>query len=75
MHRMYDVGESLHGALDASDARLRDAQTLVARANSGAQVGRGADAAMAATAQAAIFTEAILAAERARFEAIKAATK
>ncbi len=72
---MYDVGESLRGALDASDAQLREAETSVARANSGAQVGRGADAAMAATARAAIFTEAILAAERARFEEIKAATK
>jgi len=72
---MFDVGDSLRDALSAARARLRDAQAAVTRANSGAAPGRSADAAMAATAQAAIFTEALLGAERARFEEIKAVSK
>ncbi len=72
---MFDVGDSLRDALSAAHARLRDAQAAVARANSGAAPGRSADAAMAQTAQAAIFTEALLGAERARFEEIKAVAK
>ncbi|MBV8530875.1 MAG: hypothetical protein JO104_06125 [Candidatus Eremiobacteraeota bacterium] len=72
---MYDVGASLRDALAAARGRLREAQTAVARANSGDALGRGADSAMAQTAQAAIFTEALLAAERARFAEIKMVTK
>jgi hypothetical protein len=72
---MYDVGDSLREALEGARTRLRDAQSAVARANSGEKSGRSADAAMAQTAQAAIFTEVLLAAERARFEEIKAVTK
>jgi hypothetical protein len=72
---MFDVGDSLRDAFAAARSRLRDAQASVARANSGAQSGRSADAAMAQTAQAAIFTEVLLAAEKARFSEIKAVTK
>jgi hypothetical protein len=72
---MFDVGESLRNAFESAREHLRDAQASVARANSGEQGGRSADAAMAATAQAAIFTEALLAAEHSRFEEIKAVTK
>ncbi len=72
---MFDVGESLRFAFATARARLHDAQRSIALANSGIGIGRSADAAMAQTAQAAIFTEALLAAERARFEEIKAVTK
>jgi hypothetical protein len=72
---MFDVGESLRDAFESARARMRDAQAAVALANSGKQTGRSADAAMAQTAQAAIFTEVLLAAERSRFEEIKAVTK
>ncbi len=72
---MFDVGESLRDAFSSAESRLRDAQAAVARANSGGEAGRSADAAMARTAQGAIFTEVLLAAERARFEEIKAVTK
>ena len=72
---MFDVGESLRDALTAAHDALRAAQASVARANSGKEAGRSADAAMASTAQAAIFTEALLAAERARFAELKAVTK
>lgn len=72
---MFDVGESLRAALDDARERLEDAQAAVARANAGGDAGRAADAAMARTARAAIFSEALLSAERARFEEIKAVTK
>ncbi|HVN68761.1 MAG TPA: hypothetical protein VMU38_03780 [Candidatus Binatia bacterium] len=72
---MYDVGGSLREAIHRANDQLRDAQLAVARANSGQGAGRFADAAMAKTAQAAIFTEALLAAERSRFEEIKGVTK
>jgi hypothetical protein len=72
---MFDVGASLGTALMQARARLRDAAESVARANAGNQSGRSADAAMAQTAQAAIFTEVLLAAERARFAEIKAVTR
>jgi hypothetical protein len=72
---MFDVGESLRDALAGARGRLSTAQAAVARANAGREAGRGADAAMAETAQAAIFSEALLSAERARFEEIKAVTK
>lgn len=72
---MFDVGQSLREALSSARARLHDAQASVAVANAGGAAGRSADAAMAQTAQAAIFTEALLAAERARFEEIKAVAK
>lgn len=72
---MFDVGDSLRNAFDEAGARLRDAQRAVAVANAGGNAARSADAAMAQTAQAAIFTEALLGTERARLEEIKAVTK
>ncbi|HEU5478976.1 MAG TPA: hypothetical protein VFU90_04045 [Candidatus Tumulicola sp.] len=72
---MFDVGESLRGALETARERLNDAQRAVARANAGGDAGRSAGAAMAATAQAAIFAEALLGAERARLQEIKAVTR
>jgi hypothetical protein len=72
---MFDVGDSLRDALEGARDRLNDAQAAVARANAGGDAGRTADAAMAQTAQAAIFSEALLGAERARFEEIKTVTK
>jgi len=72
---MFDVGDSLHGALLAARAQLQAAQAAVARANAGEKPGRSADAAMAQTAEAAIFTEALLTVERARFAEIKAVAK
>lgn len=72
---MFDVGESLRDAFTAARARLHDAQAALVRANSGEKGGRSADAAMAQTAQAAIFTEVLLAAEKARLEEIKGVVK
>lgn len=72
---MFDVGESLRGALDNAHEQLRDAQADVARANAGGAAGRAGDAAMARTARAAIFSEALLEAEHARFAEIKAVSK
>ncbi|HEX3671331.1 MAG TPA: hypothetical protein VHT92_06450 [Candidatus Cybelea sp.] len=72
---MFDTGDSLLEALQTGRARLADAQAAVARANAGQRAGRSADAALAATAQAAIFTEALLSAQRARLAEIKAVAK
>ncbi|MGC2634336.1 MAG: hypothetical protein WA215_09020 [Candidatus Cybelea sp.] len=72
---MFDVGDSLRDALAGARTRLGEAQAAVARANSGEAAGRSADAAMAQTATAAIFSEALLSAEHARLEEIKAVTK
>jgi hypothetical protein len=72
---MFDVGDSLRDALAAGGDRLLEAQAAVARANTGNGGGRSSGAAMAQAAQAAIFTEALLSAERARFEAIKTASR
>ena len=71
---MFDVADSLRGGLQTAAERLARAQTAVARANAG-DGGRTADAAMAQTAQAAIFDEALLGAMHARLEEVKAATK
>lgn len=71
---MFDEGTSLSLGLQTAASRLHDAQEAVARANAGAG-GRGADAAMAQTARAAIFNEALLAAVHARLAEIKAVTK
>lgn len=72
---MFDVGDSLLEALRDARSRLRDSELAVARANAGMAAGRSADAAMSQTAQAAIFTEALLGAVHARFEELKAVTK
>lgn len=72
---MFEVGDSLRAAFELARERLRDAQTTVVLANDGERNGRSADAAMAETAQAAIFTEVLLSAERARLAEIKAVAK
>jgi hypothetical protein len=72
---MFDVGESLRGAFENARAGLREAQRAIAAANAGQQTGRSSDAAMAQTAQAAIFTEALIAAEHARLAEIKAVAR
>jgi hypothetical protein len=71
---MFDVADSLRGGLQTAAERLAQAQARVARANAG-DGGRTADAAMAQTAQAAIFDEAVLGAMHARLEEVKAVTK
>jgi hypothetical protein len=71
---MFDVAESLRDGLGTAATRLQQAQSIIARANAGER-GRTADAAMAQTAQAAIFDEALLGAMHARLEEIKAVTK
>jgi hypothetical protein len=75
MEAMFDVGDSLRDALASARTQLREAQASVARANAGSGAGRSADAAMAQTAQAAIFTETLLNVERERFEEIKVVAK
>ena len=72
---MFDVGDTLRDALDGARAQMHDAQRAIAKANSGETAGRSADGAMARTAESALFTEALLDAERARFAAIKTAVK
>lgn len=72
---MFDVGLSLRDAFTTARGQMQDAQADIARANAGSGLGRSADLAMARTARTAIFTEALLAAVRARFEAIKSVTK
>ena len=72
---MYDIGQSLQDALGDARSQLSRAQVAVARANAGGSTSRNADAAMAQTARAAIFSEALLSIEHARFEAIKTVTK
>ena len=75
-HRvMFDIAGSLRVALDSASRELRSAERSVASANAGTESGRSADAAMARTARAAIFDEALLAAMRARLEEIKAVAK
>jgi|GEM_PF-1113840 uncharacterized protein YukE len=71
---MFDTSDSLQGGLQSAATRLRAEQDIVARANAG-EGGRGSDAAMAQTAQAAIFDEALLSALHARLEEIKSVTK
>lgn len=72
---MYDIGQSLREAFDDAGSQLSRAQLAVARANAGGTASRNADAAMAQTARAAIFSEALLSIERSRFEAIKTVAK
>ena len=70
---MFDVIDSLRGGFSAADGNLRDAQDAAARSEAGGR--RGADAAMAALARSAIFTEALLAATRSRLQEIQTAAK
>lgn len=71
---MFDVAESLRGGFARAAAEMSDAERAVARANAGER-GRSADGAMAETAQAALFNEALLGAVHARLEEIKAVSK
>jgi hypothetical protein len=72
---MFDIGETLQDAFAVARERLCEAQQAIAHANAGSDAGRSADSAMAQTARAALFSEALLAAEHARFEEIKTVTK
>jgi len=69
---MFDVGNSLAPALRSAQRQLDTASEQTAHANAS---GRGAEAAMTATARAALFTEALLAALHARLAEVKAAAK
>jgi len=69
---MFDVGDSLAPAVRRAQQQLETASEQTARANA---TGRGAEAAMTATAHAALFSEALLAALHARLAEVKAATK
>lgn len=71
---MFDAADSLRGGLQVAAERLGQAQAAVAHANAG-EGGRTCDAAMAQTAQAAIFEEALVAAMHARLEEVKAVAK
>jgi hypothetical protein len=71
---MFDVGESLRRGFGLADDRMRQAQARV-EAETLSKSGRGADAAMAAAAQAALFREALLSMLHARLEEVKAASK
>lgn len=70
---MFDVAESLRTGLSVAQERLGAAQSALARANAGGA--HSSDAAMAKTAQAAIFSEALLAAMHARLSEIKTVTR
>ena len=72
---MFDVGLSLRDAFSNARTQLHDAQAALARAGAGDGPTRSADLAMSQTARSAIFTEALLAAMRARFEEIKSVAK
>ena len=72
---MFDVGATLQAGLDAARKQLAQAQGDVARANASGSAGRAADAAMARAAEAALFTEALLSAQRARLAEIQTAAK
>lgn len=67
---MFDVAQSLEPGLRTAQSQLRAAQMNVAAANAGKHT-RSADRAMAQTAQAAIFNEALLNAVHARLEEFK----
>ena len=71
---MFDVGDSLQSGMAIAQARLRDAQAAVANANAG-HGGRATDAALAQSAQAAIFSEALLGAMHARLSELKSVTR
>ncbi len=71
---MFDVAQSLRPGLADAQNRLAGAERAVARANAG-DPGRNADAAMAATARAAIFTEAVMSAVHARLNELKAVAR
>jgi hypothetical protein len=72
---MFDIADSLRDAFAQGRLELREAADALAAVNAGQASGRRADAAMAQTARAAIFSEALLAAAHARFEEMKMVSK
>lgn len=70
---MYDVAESLNGALSQARDRLAQAASQTSRAQTPLG-GTRTDAAMAGVAQCAIFSEALLNAIHARLAEIKSVT-
>jgi hypothetical protein len=66
---MFDVGESLRPGFDAAQRSLAQAQAKLAGSGAGTNTTDGG--AMAETAQAALFEEALLSAEHARLAEIK----
>jgi len=74
MARMFDIAPQLESALQTASERLRARATVAARSetNAGAPV---SNRTMASLAQAAIFTETLLSAVRARLQEIKLVTK
>jgi hypothetical protein len=74
-HRaMFEVADGLQAGIMRGEERLREAQNAVVQANAGI-TRRSTDAAMAQTAQSAIFSEALLGALHARLDEIKSVTK
>lgn len=71
---MFDVTASLKPGFASAQERLGAAERHVASANAGS-TSRSADAAMAQTARAAIFDEALLNAAHARLAELKSVTK
>ncbi|MEO9263385.1 MAG: hypothetical protein ABI282_04780 [Candidatus Baltobacteraceae bacterium] len=71
---MFDVSDSLRSGLRDAQVRLGAAQGALAKSSVG-NGGHSADEAMAQTAQAAIFDEALMNAVRARLSEIKSVTK
>jgi hypothetical protein len=71
---MFDVASSLRSGFVKADAGLDDAQRDLARAEVRGG-GREAESAMARTASAAVFTEALLSATRARLQEIASVAK
>jgi len=72
--RMYDVAASLSSALDRARGALAGAASMTARSQTSLGTSRP-DAAMAATAEKAIFTEALLNAMHARLAELKSVTR
>jgi hypothetical protein len=70
---LFDASESLRPALQDAQRQLDAAADAIAQANAGGS--QAVDAAMTRTAQAALFSEALIGAVHARFAEIKAATK
>jgi hypothetical protein len=67
---MFDVADSLRPGFEAAQRALTSAQTALAQAGAQADATRSG-AAMAQTAQAALFEEALLSAEHARLAELK----
>jgi hypothetical protein len=71
---MFDVGESLRAGFDDAQSTLLQAQSALARSGASGS-GSESGAAMAQTARAALFEEALLNAEHARLAEVKAVAR